>query len=211
MAGDETRSSDDGTIRSDETKTPIDAVRATLLASLFTELFQTERSAELHPRREAVRLGNCPPSLALIEVARDASNVLPALRELAEQRGLGEREAGSALGELFSKARNAVIDKVVDAERSYRGTLAGMRHGVDVVRMIRHVAEAANDAPLVAFCTTWLDRRVPLVASVADQMAWFAAHPKRALRPSVPTGVAASIKRMFVMREVEQMRESVAT
>ncbi|MFT3924156.1 MAG: hypothetical protein QM778_16595 [Myxococcales bacterium] len=63
---------------------------------------------------------------------------------------------------------------------SFRGTLLGARHGVDLVRLIQRSAEASGDDVLAEFCRVWLGRRVPLVERVADDLAWFARHPGRA-------------------------------
>ena len=54
----------------------------------MTELFQTERSAYRHPIREAKRLGDVPPAIALRAVAAHANEVLDELPKLARARGL---------------------------------------------------------------------------------------------------------------------------
>ena len=41
--------------------------------------------------------------------------------------------------------RHFVVDRFVDVEQSYRGTLLGMRHGLDLVRLLREVADDEGD------------------------------------------------------------------
>src|SRR5690242_9013689 len=115
--------------------------RRELLERLFHELFQSEASASRHPRREAQRLGATPPAHALIAVARHASRALAELPDLARASGLPVSDLGRRLGVLFSRARQLVFDRLVDSEKSYRGTLLGMRHGLDLVHLLREVAD----------------------------------------------------------------------
>lgn len=151
-----------------------------LLQSLFRELFQSERSAMKHPRREAERLGGGPPAQALTAVSDHAKAVFAELCATARANQAPVSRAGMAIGSLFSIARHVVLDRAVDAERSYRGTLLGMRHGVDVVKLIRKVADASGRVELAGFCTRWLEAREPLVDRVESAMGWFAEHPQRA-------------------------------
>lgn len=152
-----------------------------LLHTLFIELFQTEQSADVHSRREADRLGNEPPAKALRAVADHARAALSEITALAEARGFTDTRAGMAVGSFFSAVRCILADRLIDRERSYRGTLIGMRHGVDVVSSVRFVAQAAGDTELVVALDTWLRVRAPLVDSVAAELAWFARNPERAL------------------------------
>ena len=54
------------------------------------------------------------------------------------------------------------------------GTLIGLRHGVDLVRLMRVTAAKAGDQSLSNFLTAWLERREPLVDAVAQELGWFA-------------------------------------
>lgn len=166
-----------------------------LLASLFDELFQTERSAEIHPPKEAERLGDTPPAHALRAVAHHAIPVNAELPNLAASRGLPVSKAGSAIGDAFSTTRRMLTDPAWEAERSYRATLLGMRHGLDVVKLIRATADAAGDPDLVAWCTEWLAVREPLVEEVGRQLDWFGSHPEPATRH--PAGVKGLLRRIF--------------
>jgi hypothetical protein len=155
-----------------------------LLEALFHELAQTERSAEIHPPREADRLGDVPPARPLRALAEHAKQVRSQVAELAHAREVRGTKIGSAVGDLFSIVRRAITDPMMDAERSYRATLLGMRHGVDLVKLMRVTADAGGDAELVLFCDEWLSVREPLVEDVCEQLEWFGWHPERATRQS---------------------------
>jgi hypothetical protein len=160
-----------------------------LLRVLMREFFQTETSAVQHCRREALRYGDAPPAAALRAVADDASQVLRKLPALAETAGLPVSKLGVLTGALFSEVRDKVLDRLVQAERSYRGTLLGVRHGVDLVYSLRHVAETMGNEPVFDFCEGWLTRRIVLMDRVEEELVWLARHPEKALhssKPSVP-------------------------
>jgi len=168
-----------------------------LLVGLFRELFQTEQSAKLHPVREANRLGDVPPATALRMVAAHAESVMQELPALAEKNQLPISGAGIMLGSFLSNCRQLVIDRIVEPERSYRGTLIGMRHGVDLVGLIRHVARVQNNRELAAWCENWLDERTPLVEAVAKELAWFAQTPEAATTQPVVLKLVSRIKSLI--------------
>ncbi|AUX38544.1 MULTISPECIES: hypothetical protein [Sorangium] len=160
------------------------------LASLVRELFQTERSAKAHPLVEAERLGDVPPAHAMRAVSAHAEAVLTELPSLFGERGLPISAGGSAVGHVFSALRDDLADYLLNAEKSYRGTLLGMRHGIDLVELIQYVAAAEGDTHLAAWCARWLAARKPLVEAAAGELAWFAARPARATRAAKDSAVA---------------------
>ncbi len=149
-----------------------------IVPRLFVELFQSEQSAKEHPRVEAERLGDVPPGRAMRAVHEHATRELARLRDLAAQEGLQTTSPGVVLGELFSTVRDAVADRVIDREKSYRGTLLGMHHGVDLVLLLRSAASAAGRHSVAAFCDAWLAERRPLVDDVEAALSWFGANPE---------------------------------
>ncbi|HET8935196.1 MAG TPA: Rieske 2Fe-2S domain-containing protein [Polyangiales bacterium] len=153
-----------------------------LIRQLSHELWQTELSASQHCRREAERLGDLPPARALLAAAEHADSVLAVLPELGKGRPFANGGIGLALGKVFTEVRDTIADKLLTSERSYRGTLLGLRHGVDLVQSLRLAAARARDAQLTTFLESWQHRRVPLVEEVANQLGWFADHPDRALK-----------------------------
>jgi len=151
-----------------------------LRETLMREVFQAERSAESHCTQEAGRLGGSTPASALRAVALHANRINHELPAVARAHKLPASGGGRLLGRALSLLRTAVIDRTVEEERSYRATLAGLRHGIDVVRMLQHVADASGEVTLGGFCAAWLAEREPLVADVAKAMRWFAHHPAAA-------------------------------
>jgi hypothetical protein len=163
------------------TKQPTKDAGHQLLDRLTQEYLQTETSAAWHCRREAKRLGNAAFVTAFTEIAQHADQILGELPMLARSEGLAHSPGGNVVGVLFSQIRDKFADKLLDRERSYRGTILGVRHGVDVVRLLRSTAAAQGRERLVEFCDGWLRARVPLVQRAEDGLLWFAEHPERAL------------------------------
>lgn len=163
-----------------------------LRTKLCRELAQSEQSARLHPRREARRLGKVPPAAALRSIADHAEELRPRFDALMrEDQPVGLR-VGRWVGQLFSALRHGLFDRMIDTERSFRGTLLGLRHGIDTTRLLREVATRLGDVYLVAFCDELLARRLPLIARAEATLSWFAEQPARALqsglRQALPTG-----------------------
>jgi len=165
------------------TSSAIDGASAQeLLVSLSRELFQTETSAARHCRREAGRLGDSEPAAALLAVADHAEAVLLELPKLAQRNNLPASRGGALTGALFSQLRDKLFDALIDSDRSYRGTLLGCRHGIDVVHTLQHLANEVGKADLDAFCASWLTTRTALIQRLEDELAWFAKHPGEALK-----------------------------
>jgi hypothetical protein len=166
-----------------------------LLEKLTRELFQTETSASRHCRREAERLGNAAGAEAFREIARHADGILERLPGLMKAEGLPESPGGSIVGASFSQVRDKIADKMLDRERSYRGTILGLRHGVDVVRLFGAVGERNGRSTLGSFRDEWFATRLPLVQRVEEGLVWFADHPdtalERATAPLVGGGARA--------------------
>ncbi|HSN25392.1 MAG TPA: hypothetical protein VLT45_03880 [Kofleriaceae bacterium] len=79
--------------------------------------------------------------------------------------------------------RQLVTDRIQDPERAYRGALLDLRHGLDVVRVLRDVARLEELFALIRWCDDYLAARRTLVARVEAQLAWFAEQPSL---PSAP-------------------------
>jgi len=89
---------------------------------------------------------------------------------------------GRKVGETFSALRTLLFDRLIDVERSYRGTLLGFHHGLAVGRLLRDVAERLGDREMVAVCEQWLREREALVDVAERELRWFAEMPDQALR-----------------------------
>ncbi|MGK4008266.1 hypothetical protein WMF31_36950 [Sorangium sp. So ce1036] len=188
---------DDGLERDESAPRGESQAGRAFLASLVRELFQTERSAKTHPLVEAERLGDVPPAHAMRAISAHATAVLAELPSLMRVRGLPVSAGGSAVGEAFSALRDHLADHVLNKEKSYRGTLLGVRHGVDLVELIQYVATVEGDALLAAWCARWLSTRRPLVEAAADELAWLAARPALATQPAEEGPLAHLLQRLL--------------
>lgn len=166
-----------------------------LMRSLMRELFQAEQSAQRQCRAEARRFQGTPPGRALEAVARHADAVEEELPVRARHHDLPVSKAGKAVGNTFSMLRRGVVDLFMDAETSYRATLLGLRHGLDVLMTLRAAAVAADDQELADWCERIRQARAPLIEELAQQLAWFAQHPEQAVaqvgRGMVARGIGA--------------------
>jgi hypothetical protein len=151
---------------------------------LCRELAQSEHDAVLHCAREARRYGSRPPGHAMRVISDHARELHPRLAVLWGARQQVGARAGRAVGDALSAARDFAVDWVIDAERSYRATLLGVRHGIGVAQLLRHVLARQQDTPGLRACDELIDGRLRLVSRGEDQLDWFAAHPDIALRSS---------------------------
>lgn len=173
------------------TEAPPERPLDTWLALLVHELFQTEESARDHCRVEADRLGDCPPAQVLREVSLHAGDALVELPPLMRRHDLPAGIGGRRVGAALSGVRDYLADVLLSAEKSYRATLLGMRHGVDCIELLMDVAERHGDLDLAAWAELWLERRRPLVEAAARELAWFADHPGQATAPAKPDNALA--------------------
>ena len=167
-----------------------------MLPTLVVEVFQAERSALEHPRKEADRLGDAPPGLAMRAVSLHAKRCLRELQDLSLRVDLPGGFFGQKLGRAFSIVRSSATDRLVTREISYRGTLLGMHHGVDVIALTMSAAEYESDVDLVEWCMRTLDGRRPLVAKCQSELAWFGRHPEVAMEPA-KRGIVARAARLL--------------
>lgn len=142
-----------------------------LLDKLTREVGRVEGQAIEHPAREARRLGEQAPVHALREVADHALAMRSRFETMALGHGLVVHRF--AIGALTT-LRHLVIDRVVDPERSYRSVLLELRHGVEVVRLLREATRREELVGLIRWCDDWLIARRTLVARAEAQLAWFA-------------------------------------
>ncbi len=132
--------------------------------------------------REASRLPGTPAAEALLRISRHAETSLADLPPSFLTGGaIG---LAPLVGQLFSGIRQLVVDRMSDRERSYRATLLGMRHGIDLVRLIIPLARAQRENSFEGWCIEWLYTREELVAQATAQLDWFARHPRQAIQIS---------------------------
>jgi hypothetical protein len=153
-----------------------------LRIKLLRELFQCEHDVATHPAREARRFGDTPPGIALRAIANHGAVALGQLSLISRHGTEARAKLGHLVGEVVSLTRYLFVDRLIDAERSYRATLLGLKHGIDVIRMLREVAERDGDLALSLWCEDTLIERESLVHEAEMAMAWFAEEPRMALR-----------------------------
>ncbi len=147
--------------------------RRRLLDKLLRELVRSENQAREHAPCEARRIGEAPPVAALREIALHAVMMGPRLTSVLEAHDVG----ATAPAATFSRLRTLVPDRLYDAERAYLAALLDLRHGLDVVRVLREVARLEELFGLIRWCDDWLAARRTLVARVEAQLAWFGEQP----------------------------------
>ena len=152
-----------------------------LLESLFIEVFQAEESARVHPKREAKRLGLCPPAAAMLRISEHGSESLRRLKELAQARGLQRQTMGTVIGHLLSDVRTFGTDLFLTPDKTYRGTLMGIHHGIGAMLLLEDVAIERGDQELADFCSSWVVTRRELTDIAEDALAWFAQNSDAAL------------------------------
>jgi hypothetical protein len=169
--------------------TSMDALHK-LRAKLCRELAQSEHSADVHTRREARRLGDVPPAHALLALGEHARAEGPRFDAVAcEKQPEKNLQLARGIGGVFSTLRHLIFDRLIDTERSYRGTLLGFRHGIDAARLLREVATRLGDVKLVEFVDAWMPRRLELLHAAERTLSWFADSPGRAIQ----SGLSAAI------------------
>jgi hypothetical protein len=155
--------------------------RRRLLDKLLRELVRSEAQAIEHAPREARRIGEVPPVAALEAIATHAQEMRPRFNQLLDGHNLTSAKHGVAA--TLSSLRALVTDRMQDPERAYRGALLDLRHGLDVVRVLRDVARLEELFALIRWCDDYLAARRTLVARVEAQLAWFAEQPAQPAAP----------------------------
>jgi hypothetical protein len=146
--------------------------RRRLLDKLVREVVRSETQACEHAPREARRSGETPPVATLREVASHAEAMRPRFHQALEAHEVPIGRGG--LSTTLMSLRHLVVDRVQDPERTYRGALLDLRHGIEVVRVLREIAHLEELFGLIRWCDDWLSARRTLVARVEAQLGWFA-------------------------------------
>ncbi|CAN5840376.1 hypothetical protein BH11MYX3_BH11MYX3_43140 [soil metagenome] len=154
-----------------------------LLQKLIRETGRAEVQALEHPAREGKRLGETPPVRALAAVAEHATEMQARFTTLLEGHELAGQNT-SGIGTTLATLRHLVVDRVVDPERSFRTALLDLRHGIEVVKLLREITRREMLFGLIRWCDDWLGARRTLVARVEAQLSWFAEQELLAALPA---------------------------
>ena len=174
--------------------------RTRLRDKLCRELAQAEHDARLHTRREARRLGDCPPGRALLAIAEHAAEVEPALAKLTAHRRRRPTPRALGRGRVLG-VRHFLFDRLIDRERSYRATLLGLKHGIDTLRLLREVVTITQDIALLKFCDLVLVERLCLIEDAEQALVWFAENPEGRLVLAAPVAAPMPAGPMTVRSE----------
>lgn len=145
-----------------------------LLHKLIRETARSEAQAIDHPAREGKRIGPMPPVEALQLVAEHATGMQERLVAMLDAHGLEPALPRGGIGAALVSLRHLVVDRVVDPERAYRTALLDLRHGIEVVKLLRDLARRDVLFGLIRWCDDWLRARRTLVARAEAQLDWFA-------------------------------------
>jgi len=145
-----------------------------LIQKLVRETARSEAQALDNPGREAKRIGPEPPIDALQAVADHATMMQARLALVLEGHGLGPTVPRGGLSSALVSLRHLVVDRVVDPERAYRTAMLDLRHGIEVVKLLRDIARREMLFGIIRWCDDWLGARRTLVARAEAQLAWFA-------------------------------------
>lgn len=156
-------------------------VQQDLFEKLGREFCQSESAALVLASREAGRLLGSPLADVLLRIATHARESLLALPPSFRDDDSGRLT--KIPKRLFSSIRQVVAERLVDRERSYRGTLLGFHHGVDLMRLLLPLAGSRGEFEFEAWCVQWLEVREELVEQATAQLDWFATHPEEAVEP----------------------------
>jgi hypothetical protein len=148
---------------------------------LCRELAQSELDAMIHTIREANRLGTGAPAEMLRAISAHACALQPLVKSVIGPRQPVGLQLGRIVGRLFSGFRQVFSDRILAAERSYRATLLGLRHGVDLAVLLREVAMRLGDRALLQLTDKIVTERRPMVDRAVDALGWFAQRPVIAL------------------------------
>lgn len=143
-----------------------------LLEKLVREIARAEAQATEHGARELKRIGEVPPVIALREIAEHAYAMRPRFDDVLD--GYDIHVTKGSFGATLATLRNLVAERVVDPERAYRTALLDLRHGMDVVKLMRVVSRNDELFGLIRWCDDWLGARRMLVAHAEAELVWFA-------------------------------------
>ncbi len=126
-----------------------------------------------------------------------AERSLEQVEEWARRRGIRSAVSESVASRALTNVRERFSELAMSVEQSYRMSLLGMRHSVDLIRLIRELAVLADDRDLREWSERWSLRRLDLLEQAEMALGWFAEHPGRALEPVKSTLVAQVARTML--------------
>ena len=88
--------------------------------------------------------------------------------------------ARGGLGAALASLRDRVVDRMVQDERAYRIAMLDLRHGLDIVKLLREATRNDQLLGVIRWCDDWLGARRSLVSHAERALSWFSAAPSHA-------------------------------
>lgn len=150
--------------------------RRRFLGRIVREVSRAELVAIEHAARETRRLGeDAAPAAALREIAAHATAMQPRFATIVA--GYDVPCARGGLGAALASLRDLVVDRIVQGERAYRIAVLDLRHGLDIVKLLREATRNDQLLGVIRWCDDWLGVRRSLVSRAERELAWFAEAP----------------------------------
>jgi hypothetical protein len=150
--------------------------RRRFLRQIVREISRAELTAIEHAAKESRRLGeDAPPAAALRAVAAHAEAMQ--LRFAPIVAGYDVESARGSLGATLATLRDRIVDRIVQGERAYRIAMLDLRHGLEIVRLLRDAARRDQLLGMIRWCDDWLGLRRTLVSHAERELVWFSAAP----------------------------------
>ncbi len=145
-----------------------------LLHRLIRETIRSEALALEYPAREARRIGPMPPIEALQAVADHAMLMQGRFTMVIEGHEVDRQLSPGRISATLGSLRHLIVDRTVDPESAYRAALLDLRHGMEVVKLLRELARREMVFGLIRWSDDWLGARRTLLARAEAQIGWFA-------------------------------------
>ena len=153
--------------------------RRRYLGRIVREVWRAEVVMIEHAAREARRLGeDAPPAIALCAIAEHAAAMQPRFTTVITGHELPLVRSG--LGASLAMLRDRIVDRIVQGERAYRIAMLDLRHGLDIVKLLREATRNDRLLGVIRWCDDWMSARRPLVARAERELAWFSEAPAHA-------------------------------
>jgi hypothetical protein len=140
--------------------------RRRFLGRIVREVARAELLAIEHAARETRRLGaDAPPTMALCAIAEHAAAMQP--RFTAIVAGYDVPCVRGGLGAALASLRDIVVDRIIQGERAYRIAMLDLRHGLDLVKLLREATRNDQLLGVIRWCDDWLGARRTLADAPA--------------------------------------------
>ena len=150
----------------------------------YRELYASLTQLSRHWQRLGARLAGSRVGAELVVGASEASELLDALTELTERRGLSGRPLAAGLGAAIAATRNVVGDPLLERNQAVRLALLDVHHGRELLGYLGRAAERRGDGEAAAFCRGARERLGTVKDDLRAAHVAMAGEPDLAIRPA---------------------------